>query len=264
MMIERVVSVSAYGTNCWLVACPVTGKAVLIDAGDDADEIIKMIKAAPEVGGKKLQFLYLFHTHSHFDHIGATRSVREFLAGIQETPPQIVLHPGDEPMYWRLKEQGDLYGISYDAPLKIDRYFEEGQEWPVGKLKFNVINTPGHSPGSVCLLLAADAELNIPATLYSGDTLFHRMIGVSDFWDGNREQLVNSIEDRIFSLDDSVRLCPGHGRISTIGAERRENTLKECQVYPIRYDEPEPPLSWIDVYTAKTSDPARSEGSDKP
>src|SRR5262249_4007152 len=128
-----------------------------------------------------------------------------------------------EPLYLALRQQGSLFGFSYDDPLPVDHYLEDGEMFSVGEFKFSVIHTPGHSPGSVCLRMHEDSANGIPETLYSGDTLFQGSVGRTDLWGGDQDQMFRNIRQRILTLDDDIRVCPGHGPETRIGVEKRGN-----------------------------------------
>ena len=105
----------------------------------------------------------------------------------------------------------------------IDRYLEHEEELRIGDLKLTLIHTPGHSPGSVSLRLHEDSAAGSRETVFSGDTLFERSIGRTDLWGGDYDQLLGSIRNRLFCLDDDTRVCPGHGPETRIGLEKRGN-----------------------------------------
>jgi hydroxyacylglutathione hydrolase len=220
MSLEKTIVVGPFQCNCRLLVCPETGKAALIDPGDEAPKILKALE------GSAIQVQYLLHTHGHLDHVGATRKVKEACTD-ESRPynenPKIALHKGDEPLYLALKQQGALFGMQYDDPLAVDHYLEDGETVEVGKLKLSVMHTPGHSPGSVCLRLHEDSALGVGESLFSGDTLFQGSVGRTDLWGANTDQMFKSIRGRIMSLDDDTRVCPGHGPETRIGIERRQN-----------------------------------------
>ncbi len=210
--------------NCRLLACDRTGQAVLVDPGDEPAKILKAIEGTRTPSGALVQVKFLFHTHGHLDHIGATRKIKQSLtAKSAENSPQICLHKGDEDLYLKLSFQGQIFGMTFDEPLPIDRYFEDEEVIDVGDLKFNVLHTPGHSPGSVSLRLHENRSSGIPETVFSGDTLFQGSVGRTDLWGANQDQMFKSIRTRLLSLDEDTRVCPGHGPESTIGIEKREN-----------------------------------------
>ncbi len=192
--------------NCSIIACKETGEAAIIDPGGDPQQIIEAVKR------HNLKVKYLLHTHAHFDHVLGSKAVKE------ATGAQILLHSGDKLLYDNLMKQGQLFGFDVEEPLPVDRYIEDGEEISLGKIKTSVIHTPGHTPGSLCFSLE-DKE----SILFAGDTLFRRSIGRTDLWGGSYEQIINSISDRLFRLDDSTRVIPGHGPDTDIWSERREN-----------------------------------------
>jgi hydroxyacylglutathione hydrolase len=191
--------------NCSIIACKETNEAVIIDPGGDAQHIIDVIEK------HKLKPRYLLHTHAHFDHVIATRAMKE------ATGAKILLHRSDKFLYDNLIQQGKLFGVQLDEPLPIDEYLEDDKDIIVGKVRFKVLHTPGHTPGSACFYL--DEE----SLLLSGDTLFARSIGRTDLWGGSFEQIIKSISDRLFVLDNETRVIPGHGPETTIWIEKREN-----------------------------------------
>jgi hydroxyacylglutathione hydrolase len=212
-MIEKRLIVGAFHTNCWLVACPKTKLAVVIDAGDEPAKIL----AAIADGG--FSVTHLLHTHGHLDHAGATRPVKEALASKQAKAPKIAISKADEPLYKELKTQGAYFGLSFEDPLPVDEYLEDGQVIKVGCLSFKVLSLPGHSPGGVGFLVTEEGGSK-EATLYSGDTIFKSSVGRTDLWGGNQEDLIRSIQDKVLTLPGPTRLCPGHGSETSAEAER--------------------------------------------
>src|SRR5277367_4106572 len=218
-MLERTVVVGPFQCNCRLLACPKTGEAVLVDPGDEPERILKALEGERLPSGARIQVKHLFHTHGHLDHIAATKKVHESLA----SPPGIWLHRDDEPLYQQLKMQGGLFGLKYDDPLPVDSYFEDAQELKVGELKFTILHTPGHSPGSVCLRLHEDSAAGVSESLYSGDTLFAGSVGRTDLWGADGDLMFKNIRERLLVLDGDTRVCPGHGPDSSIGREKSGN-----------------------------------------
>lgn len=218
-MLEKKVVVGPFQCNCRLLACPRTGEAILVDPGDEASKILKVLEETLLPNGKRIDVKYLLHTHGHLDHIGATRDVK------LKSPrgPKIALHRADEELYLQLKMQGSLFGLSYLDPLPVDHYLEDGEDLRVGDLKFSLIHTPGHSPGSMCIRVHEDSALGVKETLLTGDTLFQGSVGRTDLWGANQDQMFQSIHERILVLDEDTRVCPGHGPDSLIGVEKRQN-----------------------------------------
>jgi hydroxyacylglutathione hydrolase len=218
------VVVGPFQCNCRILVCPKTHGVALIDPGDDAPKILARLRELRARDYPRLQVRALFHTHAHLDHIGATRALKEALSREQpETPPQIFLHADDRPLYDQLKMQGSLFGLEYDDPLPPDRTYAHEERLRVGELKFSIIHTPGHSPGSVSLRLHEDSAFGISETVFSGDTLFQGSVGRTDLWGANQEQMLSSIRERLLTLDGDTHVCPGHGPDTRIGVEKRSN-----------------------------------------
>jgi len=226
--------VGAFQCNCRILTCPETGETAVVDPGDQPEKILAAIAGLKTPLGTQVQVKYLFHTHGHLDHVGGTRRVREQLAcGSSYGPPlsemrsgaipRIALHRADEPLYLKLIQQGQLFGLKYDSPLAVDHFLEEGEQLTVGKLKFSVIHTPGHSPGSVCLRLHEDSSLKTRETLFSGDTLFQGTVGRTDLWGGDQDLMFKSIRQKILTLDGDTQVCPGHGPDTSVGKEKHSN-----------------------------------------
>lgn len=184
--------------NCYLVPGPVTGKLYIIDPADEAHVIVEAAK----------KYTYneavILLTHAHADHIQACGKVAEAL-GIRK----LYLHEGDHKLYWS-KENALLPYLPAVEDQIEDSPYEANED-------FEVIHTPGHTPGGVCLLFK---EYN---TLFTGDTLFQNSIGRTDFPGGNYEDLLSSIREKLLPLDEGLKICPGHMGSSTIGAEKRSN-----------------------------------------
>jgi hydroxyacylglutathione hydrolase len=198
------VTVGMFQENCYLYGCPETREAVIIDPGDEAERILQKIEAL------KLIPKYIINTHGHIDHICAIDAVSAVY------PVPLAIHPADVPMYSDARA-AKMYG--YPAPpvkRKPDILLQEGDHLTFGTLTLEVLHTPGHSPGSICLL-------STPYCLFSGDTLFYRGIGRSDFEGGNPEQLLRSIRTKLYTLDDDLVVFPGHGGPTTILEEKYEN-----------------------------------------
>lgn len=224
-MLERNVVVGPFQCNCRILVCPETGRAGIIDAGDDAERILTSVNQIEAELGKPIRVDWLLHTHGHLDHVGATRTVKRGL--VQHRPgaeaARIALHPGDEELYLALLEQGRMFGLTYETPDPLDHRLADEEEIRIGNLRLSVLHTPGHSPGSVCLRLHDDTKLQAPETLYSGDTLFYRSVGRTDLWGADGEAMFRNIRMRILTLDGDTRVCPGHGPETRIGDEKREN-----------------------------------------
>ncbi len=212
MLIETVV-VGSFQCNCTIIACDETKEAVIIDPGDEPTKIMEI------VNHYGLKVKYLLHTHAHLDHIMATRDVKE------KTNAEILLHKEDNFIYESLKMQASMFGFKVEEPLKVDRFVEDGEILSAGKnINTKVIHTPGHSPGSICFHFAGEKQ----PLIFSGDTLFARSIGRTDLWGASHSQLIQSIETRIFSLQEETLVLPGHGPKTTVWEEKRKNPFFKC------------------------------------
>ena len=222
-MIQKTLPVGAFLCNCQILVCPKTHQAVVVDPGEEPKKILKTLAEIEAQLNHPIEVKALFHTHAHFDHIGASRALKEHYLEAGLTAPQIFLHQADEFIYSNLQKQGARFGFQLDEPLPIDRYFEDEEKLAVGSLKFTILHTPGHSPGGVCFRLHSDSENQIPEMVFTGDTLFREDIGRADLWGGDEATLVKSIRNRLLTLDDDTCAWPGHGPSSTIGHEKRKN-----------------------------------------
>ena len=217
-MYHKTLVVGPFRCNCRIFVCTKTYQALIVDPGDEPDLILSSLAQIEQELGVSLRVSFLLHTHAHLDHVGATRAIK-----VRLKKSQIALHAADLPLYLQLKHQGKLFGIELEDPLPVEHFLEDEEILSVGELKLSVLHTPGHSPGSVCFRLHENSMLGIQESLLTGDTLFYDSVGRTDLLGGNQNQLFRSIQNRILSLEDEIKICPGHGKESTIGRERRFN-----------------------------------------
>jgi len=204
MPIVACVTVGMFEENCYLYACPKTREAAIIDPGDEAQRILETIQE------HKLIPKYIINTHGHIDHICAIDEVSEVY------PVPLAIHPADLPMYTD-ERNAQMYGRT--APLvkrKPDILLKEGDQITFGTLTLEILHTPGHTPGGICLV-------SQPHCVFSGDTLFYRGIGRTDFVGGDYAQIEQSIRHKLYTLDDNLVVFPGHGEPTTIAEEKHEN-----------------------------------------
>jgi hydroxyacylglutathione hydrolase len=220
---QKTLPVGRLMCNCQILVSPETHEAVLVDPGDEGDRIVAELKKIEQQLGVPLKVKALLHTHAHFDHIGGTRKVKEHFTSAGIDAPQIFLHQADEFMYQMLTKQSAMFGFQNDEPLPVDQYLQDEQTLQFGKMKFSVIHTPGHSPGGVCFRMHEDSALEIPETVFTGDTLFRESVGRSDLWGADGSTLVKSIHARLLTLDGDTLAWPGHGLRTTIGHEKAKN-----------------------------------------
>lgn len=207
----KCLSVGPLQANCYLLADP-SGQMAIIDPGGDPEEIISVIDRegwSPVV---------VINTHNHIDHVAANRAV------VERYRVPLLIHRRDAA---GLSDPGmNLSALGFgplDSPL-ADRELDHGDEIRVGGLVLKVIATPGHTPGSISLLLERG---NQPAVIFTGDTLFAGGVGRTDFPGGSGKDLVSSIRDRLLVFPDETVILSGHGDSSTIGEERRGNYFVE-------------------------------------
>jgi glyoxylase-like metal-dependent hydrolase (beta-lactamase superfamily II) len=201
-----IIPVTPFQQNCSLVWCDVTQQAAVIDPGGDLDKVL----AAVDKAGVTLTTILL--THAHVDHAGATAELAR-----RRQLPIIGPHRGDQFWIDGLAEQGRMFGLGHSESFEPDQWLVDGDRVSLGKGEFEVRHCPGHTPGHVIFFSAPDR------LAFVGDVLFAGSIGRTDFPGGDYDTLVRSIRDNLFVLGDEVRFVPGHGPMSTFGAERRTN-----------------------------------------
>lgn len=189
--------------NGYLLACSETRQAALIDPGDEVEELLEVAAA------RGWQIALILLTHAHIDHITGVGYARE-----RHAVP-IYLHRDDFFLYEGLPEQGRRFGLVLDTPPAVDHFFGDGDAVDWGNLRADVIHTPGHTPGGVCLKVGSD--------LIAGDTLFAGSIGRTDLPGGDYQALIHSIQTRLLPLSEEIRVFSGHGPATTIGEEKRSN-----------------------------------------
>lgn len=207
-MLIRSLTLGPYQTNCYIAAAGRSGKAILIDPGDEPERILAVLRHL------SLEVACIVNTHAHVDHMGADSAIQ------QATGAPILIHSADAPLLSSPSSNlSSLLGQPLQVPEPLSavsppRLLEEGEKVEAGGLVLTVLHTPGHTPGSICLLGQG--------LLFSGDLLFAGGVGRTDFPGGSQEQLAASLR-RVLKLGDQVVVYPGHGPKTTIGAERQVN-----------------------------------------
>lgn len=195
--------VGKFTTNCYIVAEDETREAAVIDPAGDFEVIKSFIEE------NELNIKYILLTHAHGDHILALPELKAY------SNAPIGVHAGDKDMLSR----GDLnmsgYFTSNPIEALADFYLKDGDVLELGHQSLEIIHTPGHTKGSICLLFGKD--------LISGDTLFAKGIGRTDLYGGDYDALMNSIISKLFVLPDDIQVHPGHGDSSTILNEKENN-----------------------------------------
>ncbi len=205
VLIKRLVLTIAE-SNCYLVGCERTRQAIVVDPGDDADRIL----ARAEELGMYPRLVVI--THAHWDHVNAAGVVAE------RSGCPIAMHPADLALLALAPDiTRERIGIRGPEPPRIDQPLADSDVLHIGDVDLAVLHTPGHTPGSICLL--ADAE----AALFSGDTLMAGWVGRTDRPGGDRAAIRASLWNRLLALPDETRVFAGHLDQTTIGSERRDN-----------------------------------------
>jgi len=192
--------------NSYLVFDEACGECAIIDAPIGSEIIADSISAL------KLSPKYLIATHCHFDHIFNAH----FFRNLYKIP--FIYHKLDELFVVRFKESAEAFGFTpKHSPPLADAYFSEGDEFNLGNEKLKIVETPGHSPGSISILTTAG--------VFVGDVLFKGGIGRYDLAGANASELYYSLVNKLFTLPEETRVFPGHGEETQIGIEKRTNVF---------------------------------------
>lgn len=200
------VTVGPFQENSYLVTDPGTGRAVLVDPGDEGARIVRMVEAA----GVSVEAIWL--THAHLDHIGAVTAIRE------RWDVPVLLHAADLPLYRRAAQQAANYGLRMAQPVDPDGALDDGQALQVGGRDFTVRHTPGHAPGHVVFLGGG--------IMIGGDLLFAGSVGRTDLPFSDPAAMERSLA-LAATLDPATVVYPGHGPPTTIGEELAANPFLE-------------------------------------
>jgi hydroxyacylglutathione hydrolase len=191
--------------NCTLLGDREAGEAIVIDPGDDVARIHRRLT---ELGLKLKQILI---THAHIDHVGGALKLKKL------TGAPMLLNENDLPLLKMMEMQAGWIGVPTPETAPPDASLEDGLRVGLDRYPAEVLHTPGHTQGSVCLHF-------VPLRMViAGDTLFAGSIGRTDLPGGNGRQIIDSIETRLLALPDETKVLPGHGPATTIGQERRSN-----------------------------------------
>ncbi len=204
-MIHEILPVGELACNCSIFGEEAGRTAMVIDPGDDVEEILALVKR------HNLRVVSIVITHAHLDHVGGVAELK------RATGAPVLMNALDQPLYDRIEIQASWLGLPVPEKVVIDARMSEGDEIALGQTKFMVLETPGHSPGSISLWIPS---LN---KVVSGDALFRDSIGRTDLPGGDSRTLLASIHSKLLVLPDEAQVVPGHGPLTTIGREKAYN-----------------------------------------
>ncbi len=204
-MIHEILPVGLLACNCSILGDEETHEGMVVDPGDDVSAILAIVKR------HGLRVTTIVVTHAHIDHIGGAQKLKA------ATGAAVLMNANDLPLYDRLDMQAGWLGIPTPDRAEIDTPVREGERLRVGASGIDVLDTPGHTPGSISLWIPAEKKL------LSGDTLFRDSIGRTDLPGGDGRRILVSIREKLLPLPDDTLVIPGHGDTTTIGRERQFN-----------------------------------------
>jgi hydroxyacylglutathione hydrolase len=204
-MIHEILPVGPLQCNCSIIGDETSREAMVIDPGDDIEDVLALIRK------HNLQVKQIVITHAHIDHVGGAMKLRT------ATGAPILLNQNDYALLKMLDVQATWIGMPAPGKVEIDRSVTTGETVTAGSHAGEVLHTPGHTEGSICLYFAADKKL------IAGDTLFAGSIGRTDLPGGSTQKIMQSLHDTVLALPDETVVIPGHGELTTIGEERASN-----------------------------------------
>ena len=228
-MIHQILPVGPLQCNCSVIGDETAHEAMVIDPGDDIDDILAIVRK------HNLQVKQIVITHAHIDHVGGAMKLRAL------TGAPILLNKNDYALLKMLDAQAAWIGMRAPGKVEIDRSIGDGDKVIAGSLEGHVLETPGHTEGSICLFFFAEGSIgkdesvkdwlakvkpgDKPLThkLIAGDTLFAGSIGRTDLPGGSTEKIMRSLHHLATSLPDNTLVIPGHGPLTTIGEEKETN-----------------------------------------
>jgi len=204
-MIHEIVPVGVLACNCSIFGDENSGEAIVIDPGDEIEEILARLDR------HSLRLKAIIVTHAHIDHIGGAEKLKA------RTGATVLMNRDDLPVLGQLEAQAAWLGMEAPAVPEIDGFLRDGDRVPFGTPSFEVLHTPGHTPGSIGLWLPGESKL------IAGDTLFRESIGRTDLPGGDGRKILASIREKFLPLPEETVVIPGHGPNTTMAHERRHN-----------------------------------------
>ncbi|HTS37108.1 MAG TPA: MBL fold metallo-hydrolase [Candidatus Solibacter sp.] len=204
-MIHEIIPVGPLQCNCSIIGDETTREAMVIDPGDDIEDVLSLVRK------HNLQVKQIVVTHAHIDHVGGAMKLRA------ATSAPILLNQNDYDLLKMLDVQAAWIGVADPGKVEIDRSVTTGETVAAGSHTAQILHTPGHTEGSICLYFEPEKML------IAGDTLFAGSIGRTDLPGGSMQKIMGSLHDTVLSLPDETVVVPGHGELTTIGEERESN-----------------------------------------
>ncbi|HET9166344.1 MAG TPA: MBL fold metallo-hydrolase [Candidatus Angelobacter sp.] len=204
-MIHKIFPVGWLQCNCSVIGDEKTHQAMVIDPGDQIEEILEVLRQ------EKLTLKQIVITHAHIDHVGGAMKLKA------ATGAPILMNQNDYALLKMLDMQAAWVGMPSPGEVKVDEAISQGRVLKIGEISSNVIHTPGHTEGSICLYFPVEKKL------IAGDTLFAGGIGRTDLPGGSMDKIMRSLHTQVLALPDETEVVPGHGPLTSIGQERETN-----------------------------------------
>jgi hydroxyacylglutathione hydrolase len=204
-MIHKIFPVGPLQCNCSILGDEKTHEAMVIDPGDQIEGILEILRQ------EKLTLKQIVITHAHIDHVGGAMKLKT------ATGAPILMNQNDYALLKMLDMQATWVGMQSPGAVQIDESVSQGRVLKIGEISSQVIDTPGHTEGSICVYIPAEKKL------IAGDTLFAGSIGRTDLPGGSMEKIMRSLHNQVLALPDETEVTPGHGPNTTIGEERETN-----------------------------------------
>jgi glyoxylase-like metal-dependent hydrolase (beta-lactamase superfamily II) len=204
-MIHKIFPVGPLQCNCSIVGDEQTHEAMVIDPGDQIEGILEILRQ------EGLTLKQIVITHAHIDHVGGATKLKA------ATGAPILMNQNDYALLKMLDMQAAWIGMRPPGEVEVDEAVSHGRVLKIGEISSNVIHTPGHTEGSICLYFPEEKKL------IAGDTLFAGSIGRTDLPGGSMDKIMRSLHTQVLALPDETEVVPGHGPVTTIGEEREMN-----------------------------------------
>ncbi|MCU1219355.1 MAG: beta-lactamase-like protein [Candidatus Angelobacter sp.] len=204
-MIHKIFPVGPLQCNCSIIGDEQTHEAMVIDPGDQIEGILEILRQ------EGLTLKQIVITHAHIDHVGGAMKLKA------ATGAPILMNQNDYALLKMLDMQAAWIGMRPPGEVEVDEAVSQGRVLKIGEISSNVIHTPGHTEGSICLYFPEEQKL------IAGDTLFAGSIGRTDLPGGSMDKIMRSLHTQVLALPDETEVVPGHGPATTIGEERETN-----------------------------------------